>query len=411
MKELIFRFFKSIRDNLMLKILAVLIAMAAWTFIMAQLNPQREKNVTNVGVQTENISLMQDKKLVLSDNVNELLSDVSIKISATQRQLPLVSSENVSALLDLSGVNHAGQIELTVSAITAYGSVVSVTPSKITVTVEDYVSKTVPVELTYSGEKNPGYYYAQPNIMPSSITVSGARSKVESVSVAAGSIDYTGITESFNQSVSLTLMDSDSNELPSSDFSEVPSVILQFDVLPQKTVPINARSSLFGINNLKPGHELEDIVSKPDTITIAGEQSKLNLISEVVTDSLDIGGESDDKTFTVMLKPIDGIVFTNVGIIEVTAKIRQIQTTKTFNGIPVILKNMPAGLSASNIKVSVTVSGGEINISKIKASDIIAYADMSNAKAGVVEAEVLFEPVDGISFSSDPVKIKVTLKR
>lgn len=411
MKELIFHFLKSFRNNLLLKILAVLIAVVSWTYIMVQENPAREKIVTHVGVQIENVSLLQDKKFVLADNINELLSDANISISVKQQEFLLVNSENVTALIDLSQVNQVGEVELKVSAVTTYGSVVSVTPSKIKVTIEDYVSKTVPVRLIQTGKKNTNYYYSDPNIMPSSVTVSGARSKVESVSSAVANIDYTGIARSFNQSVNLTLQDSNSNELLSSDFSEIPSVILQFDVLPQKTVPINALSSMFGVNNLKTGYEFANLALSPDTITIAGDQSKLDLISEVVTDSFDISGEWEDKTFTVMLKPIDGIIFTDPGIIEATAKIRQIQTSKTFNNIPVVFKNIPSGLSTPNIKIKVTVSGGEIDIAKIKAADIIAYADLSNATAGINEAEVQFEPVDNISFSSNPAKIKVTLKR
>ena len=61
------------------------------------------------------------------------------------------------------------------AAETEYGEAVDVTPSKVTVVVDDYVTRDVPVSVNVTGSVPSGYYASEPEISTSIISVSGAR--------------------------------------------------------------------------------------------------------------------------------------------------------------------------------------------------------------------------------------------
>ncbi len=408
MKNIMSLSLKWLKSNMYLKIAAVVFALIVWVYVMAETNPPREKTVHDVGVQIENVALLKDKGFVVTDNIDEMIGGAGVVIQAKQLELQYINADNVSAVVDLSEVNSHGEVVVKVGAVTKYGKVLSVSPSRITVNVDDYISKNVPVEIISSGQHAQGYYYGTPQTTPELITLSGARSVVEQAAKAVYHFDSTGITSSVNQSVNLAVLSEGGEQLDITGFTNLPAAILKVPVFPQKSVPVNPRSAIIGMENLKSGYEFLGLTVRPENVFVAGDSAKLGAITEVLTEPLDISGLKEDTTFSLPLKGISGVIVTYSNYVRVTVHIGQKQSEKTFKNVPVEVRNLPEGKRGVAERTDVTASGGISALNDLNEDKVKAFVTYSPGGDGTFAVE--FESVDGVSLKCAPERVKVSIR-
>jgi len=403
-----------VRNNIALKIIAVVLAVILWSYVMADTNIQRSKTVDSVPLKIENMQELRNKGLTISEDLSRIAENVSVQLSVMQRDLKLVNSGNVTASVDLARINGKGEIDLKLTGTTKYGTILGITPASVKITVDDYVKKTIPVECIKTGVANAAYFVGEPQISPNVLEITGARIDVEKAASAVCTVDQSILTESVNQSFNVTLLDANKQPLTSSAyFDNLPSVIVKIEVLPKKTVSINAMASVSNTAKIKEGYEITGVTAEPTQIQIAGRESVLKSINEVFLESIDVSGASENIAVNVKPKSIDGVRFINGSDIKVQITIAQKQVKKNLQGVRLSYINKPSGLKVTlnPVHIDVLLEGGAVDMDMLYGYDIIAYVDLKGLGKGAYTLPVIIDKTDsGLKVTSSVDKVKVTLK-
>lgn len=404
-----------VRGNLMLKIMALLFAVILWSYVLAETNPVRTRVMNDITVKYENMAELKAKGYAISADLSDILDKVNIRLEVRQSELKYLSDENVKASVDLSTINGPGIQPLKITAQTTYGRVLEVSPSTVEIYVDDHIQQAVPVNVDITGSVPAGFYADTPELSPNVITISGARVDVERVTNAVCHIDLSGLTESFNKSMDITLYDNEGNVVDNALFSDsFPSVIVRLDVLHKKTVKVDALSALYGIEDIAPGYEIVDVTCTPDTVDIAGDAASLSGISSIELVPYPINGAKDSIVALLDYIVPEGVRVLTTQKVQIFVNIRELSDTKTYSRIDLRTKNLAPGLSArlDTRSIDVTVLAGISQLSRMNRSMIVPYLDLEGLAAGTYTLEVRFELPEGMTkenFISNVPMVKVTI--
>ncbi|MFR5796999.1 MAG: CdaR family protein [Christensenellales bacterium] len=115
----------------------------------------------------------------------------------TQANYNRVSGTAYNPHFDLSQITGEGENELSVTYYSSqlYGPVVSCEPASITVNVERYITRRVPVVLEMTGTIPEGLYLDSYKTDPTTLSVSGPQSLVASVARVVARLDQSALSE------------------------------------------------------------------------------------------------------------------------------------------------------------------------------------------------------------------------
>ena len=152
--------------NLALKIVSLIFAMLLWGYVLMSENPQRTKTLTNVPISVEGGADLIARKLVLSGDKD--YGSVTVRVSTQLTSYSDLTADDITASINLSNITATGEHEVIITARSAIGTTVSVSPDHIKVNVDNLVSRSIPVEIDLEGELDEGYWAAA--ILPSPST-------------------------------------------------------------------------------------------------------------------------------------------------------------------------------------------------------------------------------------------------
>ena len=312
MKKFFAGFWHVLSNNLGLKIVSVIFAIILWGFVMTEINPPKEKEFKSLDLKYQNNNSLSEKGLTIKGSLEDILDKVDITVEADPDYLYLITEENINAYVDLSVINRSGEQSVAIKASSSIGTVVDINPKTVMLNVEDYITRTVPVAYEFKNLPDDSYYVSQPVITPESVEIKGARSFVEQVSSAVCYIDMHEVTEDIKETISLVLRDEEGEILDPVEYSEeVPSVIVDVVVLPQKRVPINLKGAIVGLEDVADGFIVTNYYAEPTTVLVAAEQSILDTILDVQVETIDITGVKTDQSIQTNIKPISDVIISN----------------------------------------------------------------------------------------------------
>jgi YbbR domain-containing protein len=405
------------RNNLLLKIMAVLFAVILWSYVLTATNPPRERTVGDVTVRYQHMEELLAKGLAISGSLSDALNDVDVRVEINQNEVRYLSDENVEAYIDLSTINGTGTHTLKVSAQTTYGEVLEVMPSKVELVIEDYVTKTVPVNVNVTGSVPSGFYASDPVISPGVISVSGARGDVEKVTNGMCEISLDGLTEGYNKSVDVILLNDSGEVVDNALFTgDLPSVIVDLVIRPMKSVPVDVESAIIGTDDLEPGYEITDITCDPQRVNIVGEQSVLDGISAISLVQYSVSRNSKDVSVPLAYDVPEGVEVLDSTQAQVYISIREVTDVVSFKDVDISVKNVPHGMTAQldTRSIDVVVMAGLSKLSQLERSDIVPYIDLEGYDAGTYTLSIQYELPEGFTvenFSSAVETVTVTLTR
>lgn len=399
-KRLLKKLWRLLSNNLGLKIASVIFAIILWAFVMVEINPPTEKEFENIDLIFENNNSLSEKELIIKGNFEDILDKVTITIETDPDYLYLVTEDNIKAYVDLSIINKPGEQTVAVKATTSIGTVVGIEPSTVTLNVEDYITRTVPVTYEIKNMPDENYYVSVPVFTPESVEIKGARSFVEQVASAVCYIDLNDVTSDIKESMALTLRDEDGEALDTSDYSEeLPSVIVDMEVKPQKEVPISLEGAVIGINDVADGYIVTDYYVDPSTVLVAAEKSTLDQIVEVQVDSVDITGAKTDLSIQTDVKDIDGAIITKgAQSIVIHVEIAAAEITQIFESVEVVVRNAAEDMEVTVVpqSIRVVITDEELALRTLARKDIKLYVDCEGLEEGEYTLDIEFEDLSGI---------------
>jgi len=395
--------------------MAIFFAVILWSYVLTVENPVRERLIEDVTVRYTNVEDLKAKGLAISGSLSEILNSVDIKVEVHQNDLKYLSNKNIYAYIDLSTINGTGEHIINITATSTYGKVLDISPSEITLFVDNLVNRTIPVTVETTGSVAQGYYAYDPVITPGVVPIEGARVDVEKVVSSVCYIDLDGLNKSYSESVEVVLLDIDGNPLDHTMFTgSVPSVIVDLNILAKKTVPIDTSQMLLGVEELAPGYELSDITVEPETVEILGEKSLLDTISSIELMQYSVSGADEDIVTLLGFKLPDGVSLLGEGQVQVYISIKEIIEVKTYEGIFIQAKNLGSGMSAlfEPETVDITIIAGMNQIALLFKEDIIPYVDLDGFEVGTHTLIILFDMPEGFmdeNVSSAIIQVNVTI--
>lgn len=423
-KELRSGIARIVNSRRFLMVVSLFLAIMIWAALVASDGTlTRQKVFANVAVSVTGESTLKSRGYIVMDDLDELLSGVKMTVEVAQQNYSRVSGTSYGPHLDLTDVTGVGENELAVSfSSQLYGPVVSCEPASVTVQVERYITRRIPVTLEIVGEEPAGYYLDSAKTDPSMLSVSGPQSLVSSVTRAVATLDVsqlTGERPSDKSAVNIVLQSGGGVEVES-DKLEITnqtvltdSVVVETELLPVKEVPFAAEDFVSGTP--AEGWELDSIEISAQTLAVAGEQEVLDAIEVITTEQpLDIEGASSDVTGVVRIRRPSGAQNTLPTEVTVTAHLREKEIERTMRGIHVEIEGLGSGMNAvlARDMITVQLTGAYSFISALEGEDIRLFVDLSDLAPGIhnVPVQIHIDNAQPFGCALSAPEISVTIR-
>ena len=371
--------------NLALKIVSLLFAMLIWGYVMVEVNPKRVKTITDVPISFSGESSLHDRGLAVRGDRDDILRNVTVRVKVQLTDYTGLDASDISASVSLRPVNKADTYKLKIDATSSLGTVENVSPSEISIEVDELATMLVPIDVEYSGELPDGYWKSEPTLASQSIKVSGPRDDVSTISKAICTIDLEDRTTSYNEAILLKYVDKNGDEIDTALFLDtLPSVVVKMDVMRIVELPINAADAVFGADALPANYEIYDVVATPPTVRVVGSKSALSGLTGIKIENIDVSGSTSSVQQNVVITAPDGTTLLDDPNITVYVGIREKQDSAQFKGVPIetkgLGKKLTAELSATECEVNIT---GRTSLMKLlQRKDVSVYVDLTGLTAG-----------------------------
>ncbi len=317
-------------DNLLLKILSVLAALILWLAVVNISDAEKTKDfmmevtLTNTDVITGN-----GKVYWVEDNSNVVKLTVTARSSVmknlSKNDFVLTADMEKDLKYDsLVGIN----VECRNKSINIANDV-RLSRANVQVNIEDSASEQFPVTVKQLGDPASGYYVGSMIPEQTILKISGPVSIVNRIKRVEAEVDVTGRTGNETMNCKLKILDSDGQELDSAYLNyagKESGIGVTVSLLNKKILPLKFDTTGTPAEN----YQVVEISSKPNTITVAGNQNLLSDVRELlVSSAVDIEGISEETQMIVNITEYlpAGIVLTdeNDAMIVVTVKVERIE--------------------------------------------------------------------------------------
>lgn len=394
-----------LRRNLGVKLLSFIFAIFFWLFVMNQGTPDK---------------LIPDQTLTVPLVVSNLPSNMVV-----MSQLPLVSvrfqginpSANIKdiyAQIDLTG-GTAGEHNYTIKVNTPTGTnVVDVQPASIKLLLDSVQEKTVPVQVTMSGNPAGGFQVGTPIVRPSAVNVRGPSSIVANLDKVTADVSLAGANDTVQVSRPISFRDKAGKPI----FGPNPSVEIltaypsSVDVivpvvtkgLSSKMVPLKITTT----GTVPQGKVLRSLLPSPASVQVSGTPQALKGFDSLNLGPIDLSSLTEDKTFLIPLDKVtlpSGVSFLDGTTLSVIAQIGPGPIQKTITGVPVQIRNVGKDLEVEQTiaPIDVVIEGLPDIVKNITPDQIQLWVDASGQAAGSYpNTQVFWQIPPGITMPTTP---------
>jgi len=406
------KFLRKLLKHMPTLLTALVFSVAVWIFAVNQKDPTQTRSYPNT-LEMEIIGL--DPSLMI---VNDITQQISMSIRAPSSILDQLENESnlINISLDLSGLN-AGEHTLTpqVNLGLSPAEVVLMNPSTVFVTLETIVTEPYPIQLKLIGNPAIGFEVQNSELSVDSTTVTCPKSLIETIDQVVGQVSIVDVSEDIQRTIDLKAINAEG--------SEVKGIVLNPDSI-QVTIPVTQRGGYRTVvvkivtsGQIAPGFRLTNIFSMPPTVTIYSSDPDLvdNVPGFVETTPINLNSANENLDIRVTLNLPEGINAVGSQNVTVQIGIEPIQSSISFNDIPVQTEGLLADLEVfiSPATVDVFLSGPLSVLEELTPSTLSVLIDLTDRGPGTYQlaAEVLLDneavSVDAILPNTLEVTIEV----
>ena len=400
---------KEKKNDLTIKIFALIIAIILWSYVMSEENPTITKEFRNIEVSLSNYSSLERQGLVIMEPKDP---KITIKISGKRNYVNRILEEDILASVDLSGYSE-GSVKVPVYIdVPSEVRIVDYHPKEILFKFEKLVRKEAVVTVDTDGSLPQGYVLGEPEIKPQTVYIEGPRSWVDSVTDVVATVDLTNRTEDIKVTVPIKLIDEKGDDVRGVE-KEQNLVDVFIPVYKVKKVPIELQTE----NQLPDNYEVMDISINPSEIEIKGKKEDLKNINSIKTMPIDINYLIGKRNVVVELDLPENISLVDPKKqVTITLNIEE-SRTKTFNYTleDVDIINLSSGLTIDEGDLSksfeVTIRGSSTKVDLLNKEDLSIELDLQGLEAGSHQAKLSVK--DGEDFmviNIQPEDLNITLK-
>lgn len=382
------------KNKLLTALLSFAIALGLWLYVVTVVSPNSDKHYYNIPVVMQGEILLQERGLMVTGTEQET---VALHLEGNRTDLDKLNSANITINVDVSRIYETGTHSLSYTpsypgdvpnnAIT----VLSKSPGTITVTVEERVSKTVPVEIQYIGTLSEGFMADKENkqIDYEQVNITGPKSVIDQIAVARIDVDLESRSESISGQFQYTLC----NEKGEGVNAELVTTDVETINLTLKILRVKELALVVKVISGGGATEKTSVIDiEPKTIRVSGSDNLLEDLESLELGVINLGEMPEDQVLNFPIKLPEGIT-NETGVTEATVDVRFPNlATKTLTVTEFVPVNIPAGLEADVITrlLEVQIRGPKNTVEKVKPSDITVTVDFGNEQIGTATVKAEF---------------------
>ncbi|HOG79714.1 MAG TPA: CdaR family protein [Anaerolineaceae bacterium] len=364
---------------------AFLLALVLWIYAVTSTDPT-ESGTFGTPIPIEIIG--QDPALI---RMGELPTTLTLKLSAPRSIWGDLNNQPslIRAIVDLSGLEagtHVLPVQVQIGARPA--QIESYTPATVEITLENLMTRTLPVNLAIQGEPAVGYQAETPALSNDSVTITGPEALVNQVDQVQAVLDVNLLQQSIVRTIPLKAVDA--TQSPVTGITLSPSEITVTQEITQRfgyrSVVVNVVVS----GQVAQGYRLTNISVFPPAVTVFSADPSIvdSLPGYVQTEALDLTNATDDLDMFLDLSLPDGLsVVGGQETVLVRVGIAAIESSAAYSNMTVEVVGLSSTLKATIApeQVTVIVAGPLPMLDQLTIDGIRVMVDVTGLTAGTYQ--------------------------
>lgn len=365
-------------------IISLLAAIALWIYVVTVVNPDGNTTLTNVPVTFSGQEALQaDQNLIITKGAD---ATVTVDFSGKNSDLKKLEQgqDEVTAVVDVSKIRTAKDYNMTYTVklpSSVQDSVISIsdrTPSTISFTVENYVSKTVEVKADVTAvEVADGYMLDSTTFDYDTVNVAGPESIVSRITNAQIVMSRTDLDKTVTETMDYNLVDENGDTIDKTGLTlDVEKIETTLNVVKYKEIPLDvAFIDGGGATSSDVSYEIS-----PATVTLSGDSTVLDGVNKIVLGNIDLSDADNNQVYSYQIIIPNGAKNVS-GEAEATVTIKvKNKETAVIRATNITFINVPDGFEAANMTqlVQTKVRASTSDIRQITSSSLRVVADMAD---------------------------------
>lgn len=400
---------ESKKNNLTLKIFAVIIAIVLWIYVMGELNPRVTKEFSGVNVNLMNAEEVQKAGLMVMEpkDVN-----ISVKVEGRNNDVLNMSKDSIKAHVDLRGLREGlNKVNVYIEDVEKL-EIVDYYPKEVLFKCDKIVSEEIPIDLKIIGKAEPMTTLGNKVLKPSTTFIKGPKSWVDKVDRVVATVDITGQRSRISHNSPIIALDKDGNEVE--EITKEPSIVeVSIPVLQTKNVNIEVQTT----GETQEGYRITNIEAYPQTVMIKGSEDVIQKIESVNTLPIDLRNTTKGiREETELILP-EGVELVNSVNPIANISVEEVVNTVldyTFDDITIfnLSPELEIDEDSPSDKITIEISGVKSDIQNISQEDIDLHIDLKELEMGKYEVNLDASTTRNIEIVSiNPNSIKINLKK
>lgn len=396
-KSITEKLFYSLKKDLGLKLLSVLVGFIMWALVIGDLNPVVSRTFEDVPIKISNQLALEKNKLIL---VESNINTVSVEVSGTRNDILALNKNDIVVEAKLSDSFNSGTHRLDLNVSTPINNIKATTTEKyVSVILDHEISKDfdVSVEIV-GGVKNQNQVVTKKEPSEKTVNISGATSVLNRIKKVVATVDISAMDKS--EVVSSKIVAYDEFDTPIKNIKlkkDDTNVTIAFQHF--KEVPIE----LSTVNVIDKDIKLLKSEIVPKVISIVGSQESLEKVSKVLTKPLDLSQIKETGVYPIVLdlpkdiSLVDTITkfVVNIDVDKIVEKVIKIPKNK----VEIINETNKSYTNDIPNTVEVTVRGYESIISTLNSGNVKLYVKISE-DSEKISAKFQMKAIEGVELVS-----------
>ncbi|MFR9275361.1 YbbR-like domain-containing protein [Finegoldia magna] len=311
LKNIDFKGFYS--NNLIIKIVCLFLAIFLWSFVMENKNPVVTKDIPVIGVEYRGVDkLREDGRVIISPKA----ATISMRVEGRRNTITKMKNSEIKAFVDVKSIKVDSETLPIELSLPQGVNVVDQSDETLLVKTETVDTVKFPIRIMKVGDLPDNVEVDSIKLDPQEITVSGAKTYLNSIDYASVKIDQSNIDKDINLDLPINLsLKDDAAKSFLTKSSESCKVII--DVLLKKDVEIKPV-----VINIPDGLKVAKITFSRPTVKIKGQDDIIKLHSHITTKPIDLTNlKEGENTVDVSLDLPQSIVLAEGSNGRITATV------------------------------------------------------------------------------------------
>ena len=382
-------------NNLMIKILSLIVAFLFWLVIINITDPTTTRVFTGIPVKVLNENVITSANQVYEIEEGETV-DVTVK--GKRSVIETLNRSDFAATADMSDLSSVNAVNISVEIRSGINDAESIDidwgNAMLKVKLEDRETQKFQVKVEHQGEVAQNYVLGDIVAKPNIIEVSCGASKFKKIDHVGVLVTLNKEKKDFTREYQPVLYDADGDIIDSSKVTFGSDTIsVSIEVLKKKELSIYVKTK----GKPADGYRLAQTVFQPETIWVSGKSSALKK-EESITIPIDISGATKDveKEIDLLEYLSDGVsIVGDTTTLSVRCEIEESGSrTFTLTSSDIAIKNLPANSTVEyedeSVKYAVVLTGKDSVLEDLSLSTLGAYVDLAGCGIGEHTLEVKF---------------------